>query len=85
MRPDEFQDKLRLLTWANFEKFVADVLRGTGRFRDVRQRLLIDSGMGYVRDSTVVMWSGHIGSDEDHAPLLGNYLHKDLVNWGSLG
>jgi Restriction endonuclease len=50
MRPDEFQDKLRLLTWADFEKFVTDVLRDTGRFRDVRQSVLVDSGMGYVRE-----------------------------------
>jgi hypothetical protein len=49
MRPDEFQDKLRLLTWADFEKFVADVLRGMGRFHDVRQSVLVDSGMGYVK------------------------------------
>jgi hypothetical protein len=49
MRPDEFQDKLQSLTWADFEKFVVDVLCGTGRFRDVRQRVLVNSGMGYVR------------------------------------
>jgi Restriction endonuclease len=50
MRPDEFQDKLQSLTWADFEKFVVDVLCGTGRFRDVRQRVLVNSGMGYVRE-----------------------------------
>jgi hypothetical protein len=35
--------------------------------------------------STVVIWSGHIGSYEDHALLLGKYLRKDLVNQGTLG
>jgi hypothetical protein len=32
-----------------------------------------------------VIWSGHIGSYEDQAPLLGKYLRKDLVNRGTLG
>ena len=36
-------------------------------------------------NSTVVIWSGHIGSYENHAPLLGKYLRKDLVNRGTLG
>ena len=35
--------------------------------------------------STVVIWSGHIGSHEDHALLLGKDLRKDLVNQGTLG
>ena len=35
--------------------------------------------------STVVIWSGHIGSYEGHALLLGKDLHKDLVNRGTLG
>jgi hypothetical protein len=35
--------------------------------------------------STVVIWSGHIGSREDHALLLGKDLRKDLVNQGTLG
>ena len=39
----------------------------------------------FVTNSTVVIWSGHIGSYEDHAPLLGKYLRKDLVNRGTLG
>jgi hypothetical protein len=34
--------------------------------------------------STVVIWSGHIGSREDHALLLGKDLRKDLVNQGTL-
>ena len=38
-----------------------------------------------THDSTVVIWSGHIGSYEDQAPLLGKYLRKDLVNRGTLG
>jgi hypothetical protein len=36
-------------------------------------------------DSTVVIWSGPIGSREDHALLLGKDLRKDLVNPGPLG
>ena len=39
----------------------------------------------FIIDSTVVMWSGHIGSYADQVPLLGKYLRKDLVNWGTLG
>jgi hypothetical protein len=39
----------------------------------------------YTNNSTVVIWSGHIGSYEDQAPLLGKYLRKDLVNRGTLG
>ena len=35
--------------------------------------------------STVVIWSGHIGSYEDQALLLGTYLRKDLVHEGTLG
>ena len=35
-------------------------------------------------NSTVVIWSGHIGSREDHALLLGKDLRKDLVHPGTL-
>jgi len=35
--------------------------------------------------STVVIWDDHIGSYGNQAPLLGTYLRKDLVNWGTLG
>jgi hypothetical protein len=38
-----------------------------------------------IKTSTVVIWSGHIGSREDHALLLGKDLGKDLVNQGTLG
>jgi hypothetical protein len=38
-----------------------------------------------INYSTVVIWSGHIGSREDHALLLGKDLRKDLVNQGTLG
>jgi len=38
-----------------------------------------------VNNSPVVIWSGHIGSYEDHALLLGKYLRKNLVNRGTLG
>jgi hypothetical protein len=50
MRPDEFQEKLRSLTWADFERFVADILRDSGRFCDVRQNVLVDSSMGWKRE-----------------------------------
>jgi hypothetical protein len=43
----------------------------------------IHPGMS-VNVSTVVIWSGHIGSREDHALLLGKDLRKDLVNQGTL-
>jgi hypothetical protein len=35
--------------------------------------------------STVVIWSGHLGSREDHALLLGKDLRTDLVHPGTLG
>jgi hypothetical protein len=35
--------------------------------------------------SIVVIGSGHIGSHEDQALLLGNDLRKDVVNQGPLG
>lgn len=36
MRLDEFQDRLRALDWYQFEKFIFDLLRETGRFAEVR-------------------------------------------------
>jgi hypothetical protein len=39
----------------------------------------------YDFNSTVVIWSSHIGSYEGHAPLLGKDLRKDLVHRGTLG
>jgi hypothetical protein len=36
MRPDEFQEALQSLSPSQFEKFVADLLRRSGRFREVR-------------------------------------------------
>jgi hypothetical protein len=52
---------------------------------DVSLELSAQIPMVKENNSTVVIWSGHIGSYEGHAPLLGKYLHKDLVNRGTLG
>ena len=35
--------------------------------------------------STVVMWRRHRGSYEDHTPLFGEYLPKELVHRGAVG
>ena len=35
--------------------------------------------------STVVMWRRHSGSYEDHTPLFGEYLPKELVHRGAVG
>src|SRR4051794_16736299 len=40
---------------------------------------------GSVSYSIVVIWSGYIGSCEDHGPLLGEQLAKDIVNRGAAG
>jgi hypothetical protein len=54
MNLDEFQDKLRSLSWQDFESFVVDILRSTGRFSDIAQSVLIDGGAGLKRQFDIV-------------------------------
>ena len=46
---------------------------------------VLTAAFTYLTNSTVVIWHGDIGSSKDHAPLLGKYLRKDLVNRGTPG
>jgi hypothetical protein len=54
MNLDEFQDKLRSLTWQEFERFIIDILRSTERFSKIDKSVLVDDGMGLVREFDIV-------------------------------
>jgi hypothetical protein len=53
--------------------------------RGVLQTIDVWQSTKPINNLRVVIWSGHIGSYKDQAPLLGKYLRKDLVNRGTLG
>lgn len=54
MTLDEFQDKLRSLNWADFERFVVDILRSTGRYGQIEQSARIVGGAGHMREFDIV-------------------------------
>jgi hypothetical protein len=62
MNLNQFQDKLHSMSNVDFERFVVDILKSTGRFSDIKQSVLVDNGSGYVREFDIVAESINIGS-----------------------
>lgn len=54
MNLDEFQNRLSLMSPADFEKLVVDIVRRTQQFSDVKESVLVNGGKGYVREFDIV-------------------------------